>query len=105
MARRSQSLGDANGEHAGLPGLQLRVAALPEQHQQRSLAELGELLRDLQQQQVQLEEQWRRHKRWNSSNANVMRWNSSWCSWTPNCGTTARCRPCKTATLSGKHGL
>ena len=22
-----------------------------------------------------------------------MDWNSSWCSWTPNCGTTARCRP------------
>jgi hypothetical protein len=53
----SKALGDANGEHAGIPGLQLRVAALPEQHQQRSLAELGELLRDLQQQQVQLKEQ------------------------------------------------
>lgn len=53
----SKALGDTNGEHAGLPGLQLRIAALPEQHQQRSLAELGELLRDLQQQQVQLKEQ------------------------------------------------
>ena len=35
----------------------MRVAALSEQHQQRSPAELGELLRDLQQQQAQLNEQ------------------------------------------------
>lgn len=53
----SKALGDADSAHLGVPGLQLRIAALPEQHQQRSLAELDELLRDLQQQQVQLKEQ------------------------------------------------
>jgi hypothetical protein len=53
----SKALGDANSERVSLPGLHLRVAVLPEQHKQRSLAELGELLRDLQQQQAQLKEQ------------------------------------------------
>ena len=52
-----EALGNANDAHIRLPGLQLRIADLPEQHQQRSLAELGELQRDLQQQQTQLEEQ------------------------------------------------
>lgn len=53
----SKALGQTNDEHAVLPGLQLRIAALPEQHQQRSLADLDEMLRDLQQRQVQLKEQ------------------------------------------------
>lgn len=53
----SKALGDADDTHVGLPGLLLRIAALAEQHQQRSPTELGELLRDLRQQQVQLKEQ------------------------------------------------
>ncbi len=53
----AKALGDADGAHLGLPGLRLRIAALPEQHQQRSLTELDELLRDLPQKQVQLKEQ------------------------------------------------
>lgn len=53
----SKSLGTADGEHLVLPGLQLRITALPDQHQQRSVAELSEWLRDLQHQQVQLKEQ------------------------------------------------
>jgi len=40
-----------------LPGLKLRVSALPAQHQQRSLEELGELQRELEQQHAQLQEQ------------------------------------------------
>ncbi len=53
----SKALGSADRAQIGLPGLQLRIAALPEQHQQRSLAELAEWQRDLQQQQAQLIEQ------------------------------------------------
>jgi hypothetical protein len=52
-----EALGGADAAHVRLPGLQLRLAALPEQHQQRSLAELGELQQELQQQQAQLKEQ------------------------------------------------
>lgn len=40
-----------------LPGLHLRIAGLPEQHEQRSLTELGELQQELQQQRAQLKEQ------------------------------------------------
>lgn len=46
--------------HAGLlhlPGLQLQIAALPHQYQQRTLGELVELQQELQQQQTQLNEQ------------------------------------------------
>ena len=52
-----EALGGADAAHVRLPGLQLRPAALPKQHQQRSLAELGELQQELQQQQAQLKEQ------------------------------------------------
>jgi len=52
-----EALGDANAGLLRLPGLQLRIAGLPEQHEQRSLAELEELRQDLQQQQAQLKEQ------------------------------------------------
>jgi hypothetical protein len=52
-----EALSDADAAHVRLPGLQLRIAALSEQHRQRSLAELGELQRDLRQQQAQLKEQ------------------------------------------------
>lgn len=49
-----QAVGQADAGQLGLPGLQLRISTLPEQHQQRSLAELGELQQDLQQQMTQL---------------------------------------------------
>ena len=51
------ALVDVNAGQIHLPGLQLRLESLPVQHQQRSLAELGELQQDLQQQQAQLQEQ------------------------------------------------
>ena len=100
----SKALGDANGEHAGLPGLRLRVAALPEQHQQRSLAELGELLRDLRRhQQVQLK------KLATAQALEIVQrerdgLEQQLVAAGPNCGTTARCRPCKTATLERQNG-
>lgn len=53
----NKALGDADDAHLGLPGLRLNIAALPEQHQQRSSTELEELLRDLQQQKEQMKEQ------------------------------------------------
>lgn len=52
-----EALGDPHAELLHLPGLKLRIAALHQQHQQRSLAELGELQQELQQQQVQLKDQ------------------------------------------------
>ena len=52
-----EALGDADANLLRLPGLQLRTGALLEQHQQRNLAELDELQRELQQQQTQLKEQ------------------------------------------------
>ncbi len=51
------ALGDADSEQLYLPGLRLRLEALPVQHQQRTLAELDELHQDLQQQQALLREQ------------------------------------------------
>lgn len=44
-------------EQLNLPGLRLRLEALPTQYQQRTLAELDELQQELQQQQAQLREQ------------------------------------------------
>ena len=52
-----EALGDADVGLFRLPGLQLRIVGLPEQHEQRSLTELGELQEELQQQQAQLKEQ------------------------------------------------
>lgn len=52
-----EAVSNIGSAHVRLPGLQLRIAALPPQHQQRSLAELAELQRELQQQKAQLEEQ------------------------------------------------
>ena len=51
------ALADADARQLNLPGLQLRLEALPAQYQQRTLAELGELQQELQQQQAQLQEQ------------------------------------------------
>lgn len=51
------ALVDANAGQFNLPGLQLRLEALPAQYQQRTLAELSELRQELQQQQAQLQEQ------------------------------------------------
>lgn len=53
----NDALTDADAEQFNLPGLQLRIKTLPAQYQQRTLAELGELQQELQQQQAQLEEQ------------------------------------------------
>jgi len=50
-------LADADAGQLNWPGLQLRLEALPMQHQQRTLAELSELQRELEQQRVQLQEQ------------------------------------------------
>src|SRR5690606_12183556 len=51
------ALADADARQLNLPGLQLRLEALPAQYQQRTLTELGELQQELQQQQAQLQEQ------------------------------------------------
>lgn len=51
------ALPHAKSGQFNLPGLQLRLGALPIQYQQRSLTELGELQQELQQQQAQLREQ------------------------------------------------
>jgi len=51
------ALGDADSGQLYIPGLRLRLEALPVQHQQRTLAELDELHQDLQQQQALLREQ------------------------------------------------
>lgn len=51
------ALVDADAGPLKLPGLQLRLQALPAQHQQRTLAELGELQHEHRQQQAQLREQ------------------------------------------------
>ncbi len=51
------ALADADAGRLELPGLQLHLEALPLQHQQRTLEELGELQQELQQQQAQLKEQ------------------------------------------------
>lgn len=51
------ALADADTGQLNLPGLQLRLEALPAQYQQRTLAELSELQQELQQQQAQLQEQ------------------------------------------------
>lgn len=51
------ALADADAGQIELPGLRLRLHALPPQHQQRTLVELGELQAQLQQQQAQLQEQ------------------------------------------------
>ncbi|BBF66452.1 hypothetical protein [Acidithiobacillus ferridurans] len=53
----SAALVHADAAQLNLPGLQLRLEALPAQYQQRTLAELGELQQELQQQQTQLQEQ------------------------------------------------
>lgn len=50
-------MADADTGQLNLPGLQLRLEALPAQYQQRTLAELSELQQELQQQQAQLQEQ------------------------------------------------
>ncbi|HNM75461.1 MAG TPA: hypothetical protein PKN13_09000, partial [Accumulibacter sp.] len=51
------ALGGADVNMFRLPGLELRIGTLLEQHQQRTLAELDEVQRELQQQQAQLKEQ------------------------------------------------
>ena len=50
------ALGNTDAGMLRFAGLQLHLAVLPEQHQQRGLAELGELQLELQQQQAQLKE-------------------------------------------------
>ena len=52
------ALADAHAGPLERLGLQLRTQALPPQHQQRTLAELEELQRDLLQQQERLREEW-----------------------------------------------
>ena len=52
------ALGHTDEGGLRLPGMQLHLAALPAQYQQRTLAELGELQQELQQQQQELRAQW-----------------------------------------------
>lgn len=51
------ALADTNAGQLIWPGLQLRLESLPVQYQQRTLAELNELLQEKQQQQAALQEQ------------------------------------------------
>lgn len=55
--RLLSALADADPQQLSLPGLRLNLSGLPAQYQQRTLAELGELQQELQQQQAQLGEQ------------------------------------------------